>query len=52
MANQGVNVRKKEMNKSKRRQALLAFALISPYVIVFVLFTLIPFVMGFLMSFM
>ncbi len=47
-----IKVKRREMNKSKRRQALLAFALISPYVLVFVLFTLIPFLMGFLMSFM
>lgn len=41
-----------EQKKRKRQEALLAFALISPYLIVFVLFTLIPFVMGFVFSFM
>ena len=41
-----------EQKKRKRQEALLAFALISPFLIVFVLFTLIPFIMGFVFSFM
>ena len=42
---------KAQMKKSKRRQAVSALLLISPYVIIFVIFTLIPFVMGFIFSF-
>lgn len=42
---------KAQMKKSKRRQAASALLLISPYVIIFVIFTLIPFVMGFIFSF-
>lgn len=38
--------------RAKRKETLLALALISPYLIVFVLFTLVPFVMGFVFSFM
>lgn len=41
-----------EQKKRKRQEALLALALISPFLIVFVLFTLIPFIMGFVFSFM
>lgn len=41
-----------EQKKRKRQEALLALALISPFLIVFVLFTLIPFIMGFAFSFM
>lgn len=44
--------RKHEMKMSKRREGLLALALISPYLIVFLLFTLIPFLLGFVFSFM
>ncbi len=44
--------RKRERAKSKRRQNLLSLALLSPYLIIFVLFTLIPVVMGFAFSFM
>lgn len=40
------------MKKSKRREGLLALALISPYLVVFILFTLVPFLLGFVFSFM
>ena len=41
-----------EMKRSKRREGFLALALISPYLVVFLLFTLIPFLLGFVFSFM
>lgn len=41
-----------EQKKRKRQEALLALALVSPFLIVFLLFTFIPFVMGFVFSFM
>ena len=44
--------KQKEQQRNKRKEALLALALISPYLIVFVLFTLIPVVTGFVFSFM
>ncbi len=44
--------KQKEQQRNKRKEAMLALALISPYIIVFVLFTLIPIVIGFVFSFM
>lgn len=44
--------KKREKAKSKRKQTLTALALISPFVIIFVLFTFIPVAMGFVFSFM
>ena len=41
-----------EMKRSKRREGFLSLALISPYLVVFLLFTLIPFLLGFVFSFM
>lgn len=41
-----------ERKRSKRREQLLAIALLSPYIIIFIIFTLIPFLMGFAYSFM
>ncbi len=41
-----------EQKRRKRQEAALALALVSPFLIVFVLFTLIPFIMGFVFSFM
>lgn len=41
-----------EQSKSKRRESLLAFTLISPYIIIFVVFGLLPTVMGIAFSFM
>ncbi len=50
----GVSERDKAagMKKSRRREQLLALALLSPYLIIFILFTLVPFIMGFGYSFM
>lgn len=42
----------KQQKARKRREALLALLLMSPFLIVFILFTLIPFIMGFAFSFM
>ena len=42
----------REQKRSRRREAAFAFALISPYLIIFLLFTLLPVVMGIVMSFM
>ena len=47
-----VEKKKAEMRRSRRKENLLALALISPYCIIFLLFTLIPFVLGFVFSFM
>ena len=44
--------KKAEMRRSKRRENMIAFAMISPYCIIFVLFTLVPFLLGFIFSFM
>lgn len=44
--------KKAQQKRAKRKEQLLAFVLISPYFIIFVLFTVIPFVMGFVFSFM
>lgn len=49
---ENIKIKKAEMRKSKRRESLLALALISPYIIVFIIFTLIPVVAGFIYSFM
>ncbi len=43
---------KSDWKKSKRRQSLTALLLLSPYLIVFIIYTLVPFVMGFAYSFM
>ena len=40
------------LKKSKRREVFLAFALMSPYIITFVLFTFIPVILGIVFSFM
>lgn len=42
----------KQQKARKRNEALLALLLMSPFLIVFVLFTLVPVVMGFVFSFM
>ncbi|MDE7454371.1 MAG: sugar ABC transporter permease [Clostridia bacterium] len=42
----------KEMRKSKRRQNGVAIALLAPYVLIFLFFSVIPFIMGFVFSFM
>jgi len=47
-----INEKRAEQKKSKRREQFMAFALLSPYLIIFLLFTLIPFIMGFVFSFM
>ncbi len=47
-----VRLKERERRRSKRREAALAWLLCSPYLIVFLLFTLIPFAMGFVFSFM
>ena len=47
-----VKERKAEMKKGKRREGFLALALVSPYLIVFILFTLLPVICGFVFSFM
>lgn len=44
--------KKSELARSKRKQTALSLALISPYVIIFVLFTFVPVVMGIVFSFM
>lgn len=41
-----------ELKRSKRREHLLALALISPYIVIFLLFTVVPVVMGIAFSFM
>lgn len=46
--NEGVAAQK----RIKRKNALCAWGLTSPFIIVFVLFTLIPFILGFVFSFM
>ena len=47
-----IEKKKAEMRKSKRRENMVALALISPYMIIFLLFTVIPFLLGFVFSFM
>ncbi len=47
-----VNVLKRKQVKSKRKESLMSWALISPYIIIFVIFTIIPCIMGFVFSFM
>ena len=42
----------KAMRKSKRKESAVAIALTSPYVIIFVIFSLIPVIMGVVFSFM
>ncbi len=42
----------KQLKARKRKEALLALLLMSPFLIVFLVFTVIPFVMGFVFSFM
>lgn len=44
--------KKAERRRAKRRETCLALALVSPYLIVFLLFSVVPFVMGFVFSFM
>ena len=46
------NNKEKQFKKAKRREHCLALILISPYFIVFLLFTVVPFVMGFVFYFM
>lgn len=41
-----------EQRRQTRKQYIKGFALISPYILIFVLFTIVPFVMGLTMSFM
>lgn len=40
------------MRRNKRRENAVALALISPYMIIFILFTAVPFLLGFVFSFM
>lgn len=49
-----VDVKQKiaEKKRRSRNEALLAFAMISPFLIVFALFSVLPFLMGFVFSFM
>ena len=47
-----IEKKKAERRRSKRRETCLAFALISPYLIIFILFSVVPFLMGFVFSFM
>ena len=47
-----VEQKKAEMRKSKRKQTLIALALISPFCIIFLLFKLIPTLLGGIFSFM
>ena len=42
MENTIIQQKKAELKRSKRKQGMVAFALISPYLIIFILFTLIP----------
>ncbi len=44
--------KKAQQKRAKRKEHLLALILISPYFIIFILFTVIPFIMGFVFSFM
>lgn len=46
------NTKERQRKAAKRREHFLALVLISPYFIVFLLFTVIPFIMGFVFSFM
>jgi len=41
-----------EKNRRSRREALLAWAMISPFLVVFLVFSVLPFLMGFVFSFM
>ena len=52
MENTIIQQKKAELKRSKRKQGMVAFALISPYLIIFILFTLIPVILGFGYSFM
>lgn len=47
-----IEQKKAEQRKSKRRENLLALGLISPYILIFFLFTVIPVICGFIFSFM
>ena len=49
---ENINERKAEIRRSKRKERLLALALVSPYLIIFLIFTLIPVICGFVFSFM
>ena len=42
----------KQQKARKRKEALLALLLMSPFLVVFLVFTVIPFIMGFVFSFM
>lgn len=42
----------KQQKARRRRESLLALLLVSPYFIIFIVFTLVPFIMGFIFSFM
>lgn len=44
--------KQKQQKARKRKEALLALLLMSPFLIVFLLFTVVPFIMGFVFSFM
>ncbi len=44
--------REAEFKRSKRRKNFAALALLSPYILIFLLFNFIPFIMGFVFSFM
>lgn len=47
-----INVKERERRNQKRKESMLAMLLVSPYLIIFLLFTLIPVIMGFVFSFM
>lgn len=49
---ENLEFKRSELKKSKRREQFLALALISPYIVIFLLFTVVPVVMGFAFSFM
>lgn len=47
-----VSLKRKEQRRQKRKETGLAMLLLSPYAIIFILFTLLPIVLGFVFSFM
>ena len=52
MADSITKIKKKSERKAKRKQILTALGLMSPFIIIFVVFTFIPVFMGFVFSFM
>lgn len=47
-----IEQRKAQQKRAKRREAGLALAMIAPFLLIFIFFTFIPFIMGFVFSFM